>query len=247
MVSTAKDFDGSNDYGTVTWARKTLPFTWACWWYPTANQGTTQNHLFTSGASASQSYYSLGVTETTGSGICCDAFSGGVGRSASFSSALANDTWHFVAGVWTSTTSRKPYRDGAFGTADTGSVSVTSSLPNGRIACRETNGAGADRFALGAISHIGMWDIALAEADLDLMWNGLHPLHCQRANLVQFLLPVDTVYRDLVSDNGASLVSAPPDLGFGPPVRPYRNRFFHSSCISEVTSARPRSFGSVIG
>lgn len=108
--------------------------------------------------------------------------------------------WHHVAGVEASSTSRTCYLDGSpDATPDT-----TSRAPSGadRISIGKVaeSSPAAGEYFTGDVAEVGVWDVALTDAEIASLAKGVTPPNIRPANLV-FYAPMvrdDTVVRDLV-------------------------------------------------
>jgi len=127
------------------------------------------------------------------------AIGGGSEAVASASGNWVNNTWHHVAGVEASSTSRFAYLDGAVGSENTTSISPSGAdrVSIGVIAESAPNAA---EYFTGDIAEVGIWDVALTAAEILALSKGVLPKYIRPANLV-FYAPMgrdDTAVRDLV-------------------------------------------------
>ena len=81
--------------------------------------------------------------------------------------------WHHAAGVFAASNDRTAYCDGS-GTNDT--TSVTDPSPNTvTMGCRLANNGSRDRYVDGLIAEAGIWSVALAQAEIDMLVDGFSP------------------------------------------------------------------------
>lgn len=100
-------------------------------------------------------------------------------------SVTAANTWHCAAGVWATTASRSVYLDGGGKATDT-----TLVAPSGmaRTAIGRLVRFAPTAYFSGLIACVAMWNIALTDAEVLSLAQGLDPLRLQRANLIDYWL-----------------------------------------------------------
>lgn len=203
----ARDFDGSTQWLQIDAAGVTgYPLTLACWvWF---DSGATGTFLSVGDKDAADQYDAL----QRGGGSVIWAITNSAGASDS-PATFTNGAWHHVAGVFTSSTSRLAYVDGAAGTVDT--VNLT---PNARdrttIAARGDSSLGT--LLDGRVAEAAVWNVALSGAEvLSIANQSQLPTGVQAANLVGYwpLCGVADPEPDLDGGTGnLTLVGSPPAI-----------------------------------
>jgi hypothetical protein len=149
-----------------------LPMSFAAWVYVTSFTGTSGFvGISISTGAVGTGWHLYGDTAGV---VWAEQVSATSGASAAQSTAkLSLSTWTHVAAVFTSGTSRAVYINGANKISDTVSVSTTSGTTTTLIASvYET----AFFDCLGSIAFVGIWNVALADAEVAELGNGISPL-----------------------------------------------------------------------
>jgi hypothetical protein len=187
-------FDG-NDKLEITSAILTAPpITLFCWAKRTAATAVTHSIL---------GIYQNGVTQNlhrlTLSGadlLVAQTNDAGTVSASSGHTWSDTTTWHSIAGVWASTTSRVCYFDGTADTPQT-TARAPASIDSFKVAVRGTDSQFADDIL---IAHVAIWNIALSGAEITSLHGGDNPLAVQSGSLVAYYpLLVDGVFTDEVS------------------------------------------------
>ena len=162
-------FDGTNDRLNIATTVISEPLTIACW-ARDDDVGTSKAiaGLFDTAAGDGESWY-LELNES-GSFL---VFANDAGSYTNASGgSYSSNTWHHLAGVYTSSSSRTAYLDGTAGTPNTTSTTIT----------------GIDELILGAeyaggynfgdcdVAEVGVWNVALSAAEISALANGASPL-----------------------------------------------------------------------
>jgi len=188
------------------------PMSFSVWMYALAG---FNGSVFTLGDTAAANDYWLGYC-TAGGAVRLYTKDGGVSAYAEKAGYSAT-TWHHLAFVTASSTSRIVYLDGTPGAENT-----TDLTP-----------AGVDSFSLGvkkvnAIStpanayfaDAGLYDVALSQAQVTALANGAEPAMIQRANLqaAWYCTPGDAGETDILGSYDLTEVGAVPHQTH-PPIR----------------------------
>jgi hypothetical protein len=178
----ARDFDDVDDYLEYAGAVRTaLPVTMACWIYPDLVGGDVPISLSTAGASNS---ISLQIT-VAGVLHARSSTTAAVVNAADTTATVSAATWAHVAGVFTSTTSRTAYINGANAVTDTTLNNPSAaSFNTTNIGCRYE--AARANFFGGAIAEAGVWSVALTAAELLSLAKGVSPLSIRPQSLVSY-------------------------------------------------------------
>ncbi len=137
--------------------------------------------------------------------------SGGFSQATSTTSVNAN-SWHHIAGVYRSASSRDVYVDGGGKGSDTTTVTPAPMIRTelGRI-------GGFATYLDGALAEVGIWNIALSDREIGRLALGYSPLWVRPDALV-FYAPL-TANEDFDMARGLSLVgSGAPGVRAHPPV-----------------------------
>lgn len=158
----------------------TPPFTLAAWIRPTSAILIDGNyHSVLTISDNSTKYFALYTNPSGGVSAYVNNGAGGTGESAVGS--LTGGTWAHAAAVFASTTSRTGYKDGAAGTANTTSLSL-SGLTRTQIATLWT---GTNNFS-GDIAEATIWSAALDAAELAALAAAVSPLLVRPTALVEY-------------------------------------------------------------
>lgn len=148
------------------------PFSWCCWAY---DDGTSTVFPFlisctTSGTTAGGTRISLNL-DTAGK-------VGGL-----TTTARAVNTWFHACGVEASATSHSYYLNGG----SKGTSTTSSAFPTGmnRTSINAWNG-GANVGIAGNIAHVGIWNVALADAEVLELANGIIPTRIRPQSLISY-------------------------------------------------------------
>lgn len=155
------------------------PFTIACWVY---DDGTSTVFPFlvgcsTSGTTTNTTRLQLYLSDT-------GVVSAGIGANAAAATAArSTNTWFHACGVYASTTSRAAYLNG--GNKGTNATSTTFPTGMNRTSINAWNG-GANVGIAGNIAHVGIWNVALADAEVLELANGLLPTRIRPQSLISY-------------------------------------------------------------
>ncbi len=179
----ARDFNGSTQYIEVDSAVLTgVALTIACWFNPDSDAA---NAILVDIVNKSEGdrYFMLGAFGAeAGDPVQAEArqASSGVARS---STGYTVGTWHHAAGVFTSATSRAAYIDG--GSKATNSTNIT---PVGldRTSIGRLGRATPAGYFDGQIAEVGIWNVALTDAEITVLAAGFSPLFVRPESLVLY-------------------------------------------------------------
>jgi len=167
---------------------------------------------FTNSAAAAGQNTLVGIDNTTDSNLgrwglqsqvttsVVRARSSNGGANVEADSAVFTDAyrgqWHLAVGVFTSSTSRAAYVDGAYKGTNTTSNAGSSSPNRTVIGARYDSGANG-QFAEGNIAHVCIWNRALTDAEV---W----ALYDPRTRWDLYAVPSRRVYFDLAAAPGGT-------------------------------------------
>ncbi len=204
----AYEFNGTNQYISRASAPVTAaPLTLACWFNP---------DLMHTGAlcavdSTSPSNWFALFTINTGK-VAASAVASGNGSSAETTANYSTGSWNHCCGVFSSSTSRIIYLDGANSVTNTASRSPIS-IGETVIGARRFVGA-ISAFSDGKIAEVGIWNAALTAEEVGSLAKGMTCDKIRPQSLV-FYAPL---VRDLIdqknglaitNNNGATVANHP--------------------------------------
>jgi hypothetical protein len=183
----AYDFDGIDDHIEATSAVVTgVPLTLACWFNPdnittnfiamsiSANTGTERHILQLAGAVA-------------GDPVRAQSSGGGTTVQGSSATGYSASTWQHAAARFSANNNRRAYLNGVSGTVNTGSVTPTG-LNRTNIGCSYAAGVTAT-FMAGLVAEVGIWNVALDDAEIVALYKGFRCSLIRPKNLV-FYAPI---------------------------------------------------------
>jgi hypothetical protein len=133
------------------------------------------------------------------------------GGSASFgtgTTGLSADTWGHAVGLFTSSTSRRPYLNAVAAAVDTNSRSPTG-IDRMVLGARVTA-----QFLNGLMAEVAIWDVALNDAEITSLSKGFSPRRIRPQSL-KFYAPLIRTLQDLrgaltITNNNSATVAAHP-------------------------------------
>jgi hypothetical protein len=140
---------------------------------------------------------------------------------ADTSSGFSTSTWHHVAGVFTSSTSRAAYLDG--GNKGTNSTSIVPTGPFDETCFSGYWEGGVQYNSIdGYIAECAIWNAALTDAEVAALAAGYSPLLIRPANLVFYVPLIRDADEDIVGGlsltaNGTPTVEAHPRIYYPVP------------------------------
>lgn len=203
----AREFDGVNQYLSVAASPMLAPpFSMACW-FNSDNNTSQLTTMEIAWSAVAGHYHSLSHNATT---VHVASVGAGNGQ-ANSSGTITTGTWHHMAGVWTSTSSRAAFLDG--GNKGTNSTGVTVSNVNAMsIGARAADSTPAFYFN-GRIAEAAGWSVALTDDEVASLGEGACPLMIRPTKLVGYW-PLggytdNDADVDLVGGNSMSPVNSP--------------------------------------
>jgi hypothetical protein len=168
----ARDFNGSNQYLSTASAPATaMPLTMACWHRPAQTAiAKAIISISTTGAGANgrfQISQLVSPAGTTASSIT-DA---GAAVDAVATKTLVANTWYHSAAVFTSSTNRSAFIDGAETNSATSNAGPTN--PNSVLVGSRVFGGNFGAYFDGDIAEVGIWNTALTAAEIAALAKGM--------------------------------------------------------------------------
>jgi hypothetical protein len=193
----AYEFNGTNQFLLSASAPVTAaPLTLACWFNP--------DLLHTGALCAVQSFsapnwFAL-FTDNTGKVIASTVFSGN-GSAATTTANYSTGSWNHCCGVFSSSTSRTIYLNGANSVTNTQSRTPTG-VNQTVIGARRFSGA-YSAFSDGQIAEVGIWNAALTAEEVGSLAKGMTCDKVRPQSLV-FYAPL---VRDLIDQKGGLTIT----------------------------------------
>jgi len=166
------------------------PITIAGWLYPT----DVANEQYAAGlydASDGNSRFSLVLLGgDAGDPLAAETRVGATERKATTSTGVTVNTWHHGAAVFAAADDRRAYIDGG-----SKGTEATSVIPTGidKTALGRRGAGPAFRGYSGRIAEVGIWDVALTDAEVAALARGVSPLRIRSSNLLNYYPLMGTV------------------------------------------------------
>ncbi len=223
----ARQFDdGATQYlSNANAPLTTFPVTMACWF--NSDDDTITQTLVDLYDSGGGDYYRLDAAGgTAGDPVQLRAYDGAAGTNVVTTSGYSANTWHHACGVAAASDDRRVYIDG--GSKGTSAVARNvTSLDSTYIG---RNDVGGGREMSGAIAEVAIWNVALADAEVEILAHGVRPLFVRPASLVFYLPLIRDDDEDLIG--GLSMTA-----NNGPTVSAHCAMYYTASGIIGVGAA----------
>jgi hypothetical protein len=181
----ARSFNGSNQSIVASTAVADVPMTFACYFKPSGLTGTAI--LVGIFATNDDGHYLIFRGATGGDPLGAVSNDQGVanGEASTGTSSIAAGTWYHGAAVYTSSTSRAVFLNGAKFT------NSTSATPSGfgKTSIGVFAGASDISFFAGDIAEVGIWNVALDDENITALAAGFPPIAVRPTALV-FYVPL---------------------------------------------------------
>jgi hypothetical protein len=173
----------------------------ACWFRPVNITSAFALIYIGEAGAVSNRFVMFARGDLAGDPVWISADDGGGGGVATTTSGYTANTWHHACGVFTSSTSRAAYLDGA--NSGTNATNITPSILNtttvGSRFTSSTNGI----FFNGLIAEVGIWNAALTAAEVASLADGMTCDKVRPQSLV-FYAPL---VRDLIDAKGGLTIT----------------------------------------
>ena len=186
-----------------------MPFTMSCRFFcPTdAQQGSELQWDLMTFSDASQNdnwsgLYLTNASHPSPNKLLCsmDGESGSTGTATS-TGTWSTSIWHHAACVFTSTTSRAVFLDGAKDTNGTTVVAPTFGLLDKYTIGEWVRTPNLVRYFNGHIAEVAVWDVALTDEEITALSKGISPLLIRPDNLVSYVPLVRDEDEDIITGN----------------------------------------------
>ncbi len=158
------------------------PFTMSCRFYSddiTANQTL----CFIGDKDSETDFWRLAVLGAVGGDPIALQSNDGTTERADTSTGFSVNTWHHACGVAVSATDRSCFIDG--GSEGTSTTSITPAGSD-RISVGRGGKLTPNFYMSGRIAELGVWNVALSDAEVATLAKGFSPLFIQPHNLVAY-------------------------------------------------------------
>lgn len=174
---------GSSEYLQVDQAVVSgTPFTLACWFY--ATQDTASQAILSIADKDDNDYHTLFAAGSgAGDPIWANTWTGSAARIAQTTSGYTINTWHHACGVWAADNDRRAYIDG--GSKGTNANAHTVANID-RFRVSSTANDDPKNYFDGRIAEVGVWEVALTDAEVLILAHGYSPLFVRPASLVAY-------------------------------------------------------------
>lgn len=181
--------DGSSEYdGRATAPVTSFPTTMACWFY--SDDDSVYQSLLCLADSASNDNLDLLIRKSGATNELTVQVSGDAGggyADARTSTQWSQDTWHHACGVWASNTSMSAYLDGGGKDTDSSNIGASTDWNYWSIGVMKRDTT-PDYFYYmsGRIAEVGLWNVALSDAEVAMLAAGFCPLMVRPDKLVSY-------------------------------------------------------------
>lgn len=169
----ARSFNGSAQYlSAASVPVSSKPLTIACW-FNSSDITNNQTLVQLAATSGTHRYELLARGGVGGDPVTCLEI-GGTTRLANTTTGYSASTWHHACAVFSTGTSRSVYIDGGSKATDTNSIiSDPASIAQTVIGYNLLIGVNS---TTGRIAEVGIWNVALSDADVAALATGVSPL-----------------------------------------------------------------------
>ncbi|SRR6266436_552603 len=209
--------NGSTDYLTLSSALlpslAATPFTFACWVKLASLPGTAQAMMSLSKTAGAVNIFQELYWDNANSKLTASAFDGTTSGPAASTATIADTTsWHHCCGVFTSSSSRAVYLDGA---AVSSAVAVVTSATVLGLGVSFAGTATPISLMNGSIALPCIWNIALTQSDVSALigggpgGRGTDPRNIQPNAVISFSPLKAAPYMDIVSGYKWTVAGSP--------------------------------------
>jgi hypothetical protein len=175
----ARTFNGTSQSIESTAPVTAVPLTIACWFYPTSSAAAV---ICSIGVPGSTDRFQISAIPSTPV-INATTVQGGTAPAATLNTAIALNTWHHGAAVFSAINSRQVFFNGTGSAVNTGSAT-----PSG-INRLNISGAYAPSlvaFFAGGLAEVVVWNAALTATEISGLASGFNPRLIRPQNIVYF-------------------------------------------------------------
>ena len=160
-----------------------FPFTFGCWFRA---DSSTSNMTLMAIANKDVTNYWTRLFLTSTNYVRCQTRSGGGNLHGTTSNQYTDGQWHHALGVWASDTSRVAILDGDYG--DSGSsTSLSETTGMDRLSLGRLGDSTAAAYFDGGMAEVAIWNVALAQAEGEMLAKGISPLLVRPQSLILYM------------------------------------------------------------
>lgn len=227
--------DGDSEYLEVDSAPISagFPLTLACWFY--SDDLTIEQMLIQiCEKGATNNYVRINLAGQVGGDPIYAASRNTGWTGANTSSGYSANTWHHACGVFSASNARAAFIDGGSKGTDNGNQSPDA---QDRTSIGVAGDSSRDSYMSGRIAEVGVWTVALSDAEVALLALGFSPLLVRPESLV-FYDPLirgmgDVIGGLILADNNGSVVAVHPQIIYPAPP------FFVATPTAAVVAGHP--------
>jgi hypothetical protein len=203
---------GSESLSVDSAAVTAMPLTMACW-FSSISIAQLQALIWLGDKDSATEYIALDVNGAAGGDpVEARHTSGGTTGTGTTTTGFVADTWHHAAAVFLSTTSRSAYLDG--GGKGTNTTAVAEPAYDRTGIGRLMDSTPSNGF-MGGIIWPAIWNVALTDAEIVRLADGVHPATVRPENLILWDFQGKDVERDLLGYYPLTRSGTRPGMGPG--------------------------------
>jgi hypothetical protein len=220
----ARDFNGSTQFlDTGSAIVSAADFTISLWANRDALISTTEERMIAISDASSTDEYGFYTLEVAGTDYIIFKAYDGSGHSGAYTVSPPVGEWHHYVAIEDGD-SRNVYYDGAAGTANNDTVTLTG-LDETTIGCAQLSG-GTNYHFNGQIAEVAIWNVILSASEITMLSLGVSPLFVRPQSLVSYwpIIGRTSPEIDLVGGDGMVLNASPATavhLAMAYPASPY--------------------------
>jgi hypothetical protein len=177
----------------------------------------TNNAIASIGPKTASAYSSSNRLQILTSGRIQAASIGSLGAFGASGAVVSGGTWFHGCGVFSSETSRSVYLNGGFESLSTANCGTQDTISEMQIGCRYANGTSLESYGFftnGLIADVGIWNVALTDAEIASLAKGV-TCNLIRPQSLVFYAPLIRNLQDvrggltITNNNGATVANHP--------------------------------------
>lgn len=230
---------GSDKLRTTTLpiASGTPPFSMACWFNP-VNVSSDQYLMSMSDEATTNNYHILYARGAVSGQLTAHSRAGADPAYCNTTIAASTATWNHACGVWSSTSARAVYLNGANKGSQSGVSATPAGLDNFVIGALDRSAS--DVFSDCTIAEAAVWNVALTDDDVLVLATGVAPTAVRPASLVGYWPLLGRFSPEIDVSQGHGLTLTGTTAADHPPIRyPVRQRITKAIPVVAATT-KPR-------
>lgn len=181
--------EASGEYYTGSPPVTGTPCSMSCWFHTYGNTSANTQRLVMVQDLASTgdvlSLYAEVEDPISNSYVAAQHYDGTSSAGTTSTGLVSANTWHHAAGVFTSDSSRSAFIDGGNKATNSDSRTAVSDIDGVNIGGLEF--PGAQQELDGRLAEVGIWNVALTDAEIAILGDGYSPLLIRPQSLVFYL------------------------------------------------------------